>query len=153
MEAHGFKRMNETRLFSDANPSFSYPGGTSIADATVTHAFNFQSAFPNQATELFFIWGCNARIDSGEDVNEPRGRAAITLADGTVLTNIVTLGMERNLDGSGYIDGVLTASGATQKAAGVTDITFQQRCFMTYGDINAVMSVDNADILIREYVT
>jgi len=133
LEELGFKRMKETRLHDDANPSFSYPGGTGMADATVTHTFDYQSAFPGEETELFFIWGCNARVDSNGDTNEPRGRAAITLSDGTVLTNETTLGVERSGDNKGYIYGTVSASGKYTKPAGDAGVVLQQRCFMDWG--------------------
>ena len=152
VEALGFKRMKETRLHDDANPSFSYPGGTASSDATVTHTFDYQSAFPGEETELFFIWGCAARVDSNGSDNHPRGYGGITLSDGTLLTNLAKFGIEISTSAEGYVDAVIAASGAYTKPSGVNTVTLEQRCFMTAGANGAVMNLDNADILIREYV-
>lgn len=154
LEVLGFKRMKETRLFDDVNAAFLYPGGTSMADAMVTHSFVFDSAFPDHETELFFVWGCVARLDSNDDDNYARGHGGVTLSDGTLLTNQGYLGIELSGTTEGYIDGVLTASGKYVKPAGAETVTLQQRCYMDKGFVGSasIMSVDSADILIREYV-
>ncbi|MGH1577693.1 hypothetical protein [Planktotalea sp.] len=152
LEQAGFKRMKETRVFDDANVAITYPGGTTIADATVTHSFDYVSAFPDEETQIYFTWVCNMKLESNGVDNEPRGKAAILLPDGTVLTNVISFGVDRSDTNAAYINGSQGASGHMVKPADQANITFEQRCFMNFGAPENLMEIDSADLLVREYV-
>ena len=68
-----------------------YPGGTSIATATVTHTHVYQSAFPGLATRLSVVWTTNVRVDAATN-NTSVFNVACTREDGSTVTNIEAAG-------------------------------------------------------------
>lgn len=155
LETLGFKRLNIARLFDDANPTIPYPGGTSIADATVSHSLTYQSIFEDEETEIYFQYSTNIGLYDGNTVdNQPRAQMAVTDGAGVVLSNVVVLTAEIAGDGQIDLDTVAASGGKVTKPSGQSTVEFQHRLFMDLGDPNAGQSarVDVFDITIWEVV-
>ncbi|TRD16970.1 hypothetical protein [Palleronia caenipelagi] len=140
-----------SRIFDDTNPTVAYPGGTSIADATVTHSAVYTSKFPGRASQIGFAWFTWVRLDCPENQN-PLAKLFVTRGDGTKLTDEVHLGYQGPTTGS---DVLMCNAGGTAlfgRDATEANITLQLRCYMTSGAVGSAATalVDKLELLIWE---
>ncbi|TRD18397.1 hypothetical protein [Palleronia caenipelagi] len=140
-----------TRIFDDANPLVAYPGGTSHADAVVTHEVSYLSAFPGLTSTLYISWSSLLRLYT-PDLPRARARAFLTNAAGSIISNEEYVYDSGPATGSVWIWGNVGGFLSYNRTAAEASVTLQQRCLMDTASAGsgATASIDKLELLIVE---